>query len=79
MAGIAEGTLVHPRDHFIQGIINGGVMSVGLDDFPTSTNRNSFQQGLESGSGSGALPGAPRATPLDSATENLRVLNAVET
>ena len=31
-----------------------------------------------SGSGPGALPGAPRGTPLDSASENFGVLKAVE-
>src|SRR5579864_59939 len=33
---------------------------------------------MESGSGPGALPGAPRGTPLDSAPENFGVLKAVK-
>jgi hypothetical protein len=41
-------------------------------------NFNKIQEAFASGSGPGALPGAPRGTPLDSAAEIFRVLKAVE-
>jgi hypothetical protein len=43
-----------------------------------ATKFNGLQQALESGSGPGALPGAPRGNSLDSAAENFRMLKAVE-
>jgi hypothetical protein len=44
-----------------------------------TTNFNRFQQGLESGSGPGALPHASHGTPLNPTSKNFPMLKTIET